>query len=98
MKRGAASDPNWYVLGWQTWLLGLEASRVIASRLARIASGGAQARRECELMVREKTEAGAELQQHLARLGPGMTAEAAMSATLKHYRRKVAANNRRLSR
>lgn len=95
-KRGV-SNP-WFDLGWQAWMLGFEASAVIGTRMAKVARGGAEADREIELMVGEKIEAGQQLQTKLSRLGAGAAPATAMATALKHYRGKVAANRRRLSR
>jgi alkaline phosphatase len=92
-----ASNP-WFDLGWQSWMLGIEASTVIAMRMASVARGGAEAEREIELMVNEKIEAGHQLQAKLSSLGGGAAPATAMVTALKHYRGKVAANRRRLSR
>ena len=79
-------------------MLGLEASLVIATRIAKVARGGAEADREIELMMSEKIEAGQQLQEKLSGLGAGAGPETAMATALKHYRGKVAENRRRLAR
>lgn len=97
MASRGASNP-WFGLGWRTWMLGLEASSVIATRMARVARGGAEADREIELMMSKKIEAGQQLQAKLSGLGAGAVPETAMARALKHYRGKVAENRRRLAR
>ena len=97
MESRGASNP-WFGLGWRTWMLGLEASSVIATRMARVARGGAEADREIELMMSKKIEAGQQLQAKLSGLGAGAVPETAMARALKHYRGKVAENRRRLAR
>ena len=92
-----ASNP-WFDLGWQSWMLGIEASTVIAMRMASVACGGAEADHEIEIMVNEKIEAGHQFQAKLKSLGVGAAPATAMATALKHYRGKVAANRRRLSR
>lgn len=87
---------HWFELGWDAWLLGFEASSVIASRVSKLAGGGAAASREYDLMLREKVTACAELQARLIALGPELTLAAASGTALRHYRRKVRANRRRL--
>lgn len=79
-------------------MLGLEASSLSATRMARVARGGAEADREIELMMSEKIEAGQQLQAKLAGLGAGAVPETAVARVLKHYRGKVAENRRRLAR
>lgn len=49
-------------------------------------------------MVTEKVRAAIELQISLMTAALGRTPLSGTQATLKHYRRKVAANNERLSR
>ena len=88
----------WFDLGWQSWMLGIEASTVIAMRMASLVRGGAEADREIELMLIEKIEAGHQLQAKFSRLGVGAAPATAMATALKHYRGKVAANCLRLSR
>lgn len=97
MTRKRAAPHAWVELGWQSWLLGVEASAVIASRMMKVAAGGEPAERELQLMVNERVKAGAELQTKLARLGVQHAPETAVAMTLRHYRKKVAANRRRLS-
>ncbi len=97
MASRGASNP-WFDLGWRTWMLGLEASLVIAKRMAKVARGGAEADREIEIMMSEKIEAGLQLHAKLSGLGAGAAPETAMATALKHYRGKVAANRRRLAR
>ena len=96
-RKQRVSNP-WFQLGWQSWMLGIEASSVITARLMKLAAGGDQAEREFRLMIDEKTAAGHELQTKLSRLGVEATPEAAMALALRHYRQKVAFNKRRLSR
>lgn len=88
----------WFDPGWQSWMLGIEASTVIAMRMASVVRGGAEADREIELMVIEKIEAGHQLQAKFSSLGVGAATATAMATILKHYRGKVAATRRRLSR
>jgi hypothetical protein len=79
--------------------LAFEAQQVIAMRMMRLAAGGALADREVERMVSEKS---------LALVQAGMGAAASMmlgrSGTviarggIRHYRKRVRANRRRLTR
>ncbi|MCR5877733.1 hypothetical protein [Phenylobacterium sp. J367] len=94
----ARSHNPWLRLGMDAWMLGFEASTVVALRSAKIAAGGAAGEAEARRMVSEKVEA-AQAWQLLAATGAlGFTAPLAADRTLKHYRRKVRANRRRLSR
>jgi hypothetical protein len=88
----------WLRTGFDAWLLGVEASSVITLRALKIAAGGAAAAVETRRMVSEKIEAGLALQA-LAMTGQlGLTAHSAATKTLAHYRRKVRANRRRLTK
>ena len=86
----------WLTAGFDMWMLGAEAASVMALRTARIAAGGTAGAAEAELMVTEKVRAAIELQTRLMSGALGTTPLRATQGTLKHYRRKVAANKRRL--
>lgn len=88
----------WMRLTMDTWALGVEASSVIGLRTLKMAAGGAAAQAEAELMVREKIESGLALQARAMTGGLGLTAHGAAARTVAHYRRKVRANRRRLSK
>jgi hypothetical protein len=79
-------------------MLGAEAATVVGLRTLKIASGGAAAEREARRMISEKVEAAQALQMMALTGALGVTAPGAVDKTLKHYRRKVRANRRRLSR
>ena len=68
----------------------------MALRTARIAAGGSAGTAEAELMVTGKVRAVIELQTRLMTGALGVTPLGATHGPLKHYRRKVAANTRRL--
>lgn len=79
-------------------MLGAEASSVVALRTLKLAAGGAAASAEAERMVSEKVAAAMELSQQ-AMLGQfGTTMPGIGSKAVAGYRRKVRANQRRLSR
>ena len=85
-------------LGAEAWLLGLESASVIALRILRVARGGAAARAEAQRMLSEKLAAACMLQS-LSWLGMlGHTAPEMTAGSLRHYRRLVRANRRRLER
>ena len=91
--------PNpWFGIGLDAWRLGLEASTVIGLRTLRIAQGGASGRAEAQRMVSEKVEAAMALQTRALTGGLGATPASASARTIAHYRRKVKANRRRLSK
>ena len=88
---------DWAMLGYQTWLLGVEASFVIAIRMNGLAWQAPGSDKEIVRMASEKIAAMTELQMRYLTGGMGTTPLAASQRTVQHYRRKVAANRRRLS-
>jgi hypothetical protein len=94
------ADPfgPWFRLGVDMWMLGAEASSVIALRTLKMAAGGAAASDEAGLMVGEKV-AGAMALSQQAMLGQlGTTMPGMGSKIVADYRRKVRANRRRLTK
>ncbi len=88
----------WLRASLSAWSLALEASSIIALRTMKLAAGTAAAEAEARRMVNEKIEAGLALQT-LALTGRlGRTPHSATTKTLAHYRRKVRANKRRLTK
>ena len=87
----------WLSLGVDAWALGFEAWSVIGLRTLKIAAGGPAAAVEEKRMVDEKIDAGLAWPAMAMTGGLGLTPQAA-AATLTHYRRKVRANRRRLSK
>ncbi|HLZ82180.1 MAG TPA: hypothetical protein VKQ54_01350 [Caulobacteraceae bacterium] len=96
MKRTRGNP--WFGISLDAWRLGMEASSVIGLRTLKIAQGGAVGLAEAERMVSEKIEAGLALQALAFSGGLGSTPASASARTLAHYRRKVNANRRRLSK
>ncbi|HEY1928478.1 MAG TPA: hypothetical protein VGG92_13510 [Caulobacteraceae bacterium] len=88
----------WLGIGLDAWSLGLEASAVMGLRALKIGQGGAGGQAEVERMISEKVEAALDLQRRALTGGLGATPASASARTLAHYRRKVRANRRRLSR
>lgn len=88
----------WSRLMFDAWRLGVEAAGVMTLRGVALAAGDAGAKREASRMVMEKAQAAVELQQLALRGALGFSAPATAGKTLAHYRRKVRANRRRLSR
>jgi hypothetical protein len=86
----------WTGAGMDAWALGMEASAVIGLRVAKMAMGGAGAADEAQLMVAEKMQSAFELQTALVTGRLGGTPLAGTRKVLKHYRRKVKANRKRL--
>ena len=87
----------WLRLATNAWWLGVEASSVVLARGAKIAAGGAKGKAEARRMVREKIDAGFQLQKKALKGELGLTAQTATAKTLAHYRRKVRSNQRRLA-
>lgn len=87
---------GWFNAGIDAWALGLEASAVIGLRAAKIAAGGIGAGEEAQLMVSEKMLAALELQAAFATGRMGSTPLSGAKQALRHYRRKVRANRKRL--
>lgn len=88
----------WIKLTMDTWSLGMEASSVIGLRALKMAAGGPAAQTEAALMLNEKIASTLALQMRAATGGLGTTPHGAASRTVAHYRRKVRANQRRLSK
>ena len=96
MKRRQGNP--WFGIGMDAWRLGMEASTVIGLRTLKIAQGGAAGQAEAELMVSEKVESAMALQMQALTGALGVTPASASARTIAHYRRKVNANRRRLSK
>jgi hypothetical protein len=90
-------DP-WLFAGYDLWVLGMESAAVITMRGLKVAAGGAAATAEMERMVSEKVQAGIDLQTLALRGGLGTTMPELVSKTTKHYRKRVRANHRRLTK
>jgi hypothetical protein len=75
---------------WNWMMLGLESNRVIGLRTAKLMRGGKAAQREAQRMVSEKMLAA-------AKAGTSLMAGASVDKIVEQYRRKVAANAKRLS-
>jgi hypothetical protein len=76
---------------WNWMILGLESNRVIGLRIAKLMRGGKAAQRETQRMVSEKMLAA-------AKAGTSLMAGASGDKIVAQYRRKVAANAKRLSK
>jgi hypothetical protein len=88
----------WLRIAVSTWSLGADATAVIALRTAKIAAGGAAAESETRQMINEKIEALGALQMMALTGALGWSAPGAVTKTIAHYRRKVRANRKRLSK
>jgi hypothetical protein len=94
------ADPfgPWFRLGLDMWMLGAEASSVMALRTLKLAAGGTAASAEAERMVSEKVAAAMALSQQAALGQLGTTMPGIGARTVASYRRKVRANHRRLTK
>ena len=93
-----ARQADWFGMGMETWLLGLEAAQVVWLRGWTIGLGGAQGESEARRMIEEKFAANAAFGWDLATGGAGYTAASVGRKALSHYGGKVRANGRRLRR
>jgi hypothetical protein len=91
------SYTGWANAGASAVALGMEASAVIGLRMVRMASGGAASGEEVQRMVSEKLASALELQTAMLTGQLGTTPLEGTQKILRHYRRKVRANRRRLS-
>lgn len=92
---------KWPYAGWigasmDAWTLGMEASTVIGLRVAKLAMGGTDAEGEARRMVSEKMQSAYELQMAMMTGQLGASPVAGARKVIRHYRRKVKANKRRL--
>lgn len=71
--------------------LAVEANHVVGLRMLKLMRGGRQARREAELMLTEKVDAAFEA-------GTRLLTGASGDEIVRRYRRRVAANAKRLRR
>ncbi len=88
----------WFDIGFNAWMLTVEAATVIGLRTMKVAAGGTLAADEMQLMSSEKIKAMLSLQTMAMSGKLGSSAPQAASRILTHYRRKVRANRRRLSK
>lgn len=95
MTRNTSAD--WYTLAMDSWSLWYEANQVIWMRMMRLSSGGALAERESRRMVEEKITATTELAAKMM-TGSIMPTVQGANTSVKHYRTKVRANQRRLAK
>ncbi len=79
-------------------MLGLESSSVIGLRMLKVAAGGPAAQAETERMVSEKIASSLSLGASAFSGGLGLDPARAAAHTVAHYRRKVRANQRRLTK
>jgi hypothetical protein len=84
-------------LAFESTMLAMESQQVIALRLTKFAFGGPDVQREAELMVSEKLDSMTEASRMLVMAALGGRSDGA-DKVMKHYRKKVSANVKRLSR
>ena len=78
-------------LAWDAGMLALESQQVIGLRVAKLLRGGAGAKKEATTMVTEKMLAAGVTGAKLATGGSARS-------VIRHYRRKVRANRKRLAK
>lgn len=83
-------------MAFESTMLAIESQQVIAMRLTKFAFGGPDVQREAELMVSEKLDSMAEASRMLMMSALGGKSDGA-TKVVKHYRKKVSANVKRLS-
>ena len=71
-------------------MLAVEANHVVGLRIMKLMQGGRGARREAKLMISEKIDAA-------AKAGTSLMAGASGDEIVRQYRKRVAANAKRLS-
>jgi hypothetical protein len=87
---------SWFQLSWDMMQLTVEANSVIALRTLKMATGGAGANEEINLMVSEKVQAAMDAQFEMTKAAmAGRTDGPAKAVAL--YRRRVRANQKRLT-
>lgn len=87
----------WAQAGIDAWALSVEASTVIGLRMAKMATGGDNNGAEARRMIAEKIDSAIDLQSAMLTGNLGTTPLEGTQKVLRHYRRKVRANRRRLS-
>ena len=96
VTRGDAFD--WLAVVVATTELAVEAAGVVWLRTVKASSGGPNAADEAWRMHSEKVAALAELQAKLLKRSDMLSPAATARVIISHYRTKVAANHRRLSK
>jgi len=89
---------DWLKAGFGLWWLSGEIAVVMALRGLKLSAGGPAAAAEMQRMVTEKMAAALALQAMAWRGALGATMPAAVDRSARYYRKRVAANRRRLSR
>ena len=89
----------WFDLSMSMMRLGIEAQQVVALRTVKLMTGGAAADAEANLMVTEKMQAAADAgMAMMVGTMQGKSQAAIAKQVVGTYRRKTAANRRRLTR
>ena len=97
MKPRSSPYGNWFDLSMNSMMLAAESQAVISLRMAQFATGGTSAA-EAQLMVSEKLQAAAVAQAQLVAAALEGVPHLGPARAIAHYRRKVRANQRRLTR
>jgi hypothetical protein len=86
----------WTTMAMESTMLAIESQQVIAMRLTKFAFGGPDVDREAKLMVSEKMESLAQVSQMMMMAALGGQHDLGAGKVVRHYRKKVRANVRRL--
>jgi len=90
---------SWFTLTFKFFQLGFEAQNVIALRMLRLAAGGARGENEANRMLTEKIAGGVEAQATaVSGILTGQKSTVVAGKVLRGLRKRVRANQRRLSR
>ncbi len=96
-RHNQRSNGSIFSLSLDAWSLYLDVSTVIGLRMMKVAAGGSSADREIALMINEKVQSAIELQIDGVTGRLGVTPASAAKKVIRHYKRKVGANKRRLA-
>ncbi len=83
-------------LSVDAWSLYLDASTVIGLRMMKFAAGGPETGQEMALMINEKLQSAIELQVEGATGQLGASPAGTTRKVIRHYKRKVDGNKKRL--
>jgi hypothetical protein len=93
----ARRNSSWLSLSMSAMQLGMEAQNVIALRMMKMAAGGPAAEAEVHRMISEKTQAALDTQLQIGKSALSGRLDLAPARAIALYRRRVRANQRRLS-
>lgn len=89
---------SWVRVGFNAWMLAVEASLVVPLRAMRMLRGGGEARAEAHRAMSEMRQATAALPSSVETALDSVKEPAVATKAIKHQRTKVRATRRRLSK